>query len=210
MKTIVYDIETRTLELPSWRVDQHNKSWKPPANYRDPVKIEEKRKGDLEALGEKTQFDFYRHEIVSLASYCLETQQLFCLTLLDDPREILSQWDEWVRDQVGSDLMQLVTWSGSQFDDRVILAHRVRFGLEPLVQCSRRIDLCQDYKSPWKGLGLKTAALGLGLEIDTPDIDGSDVQSLIDAGDKETIRLYNISDVKILSKLFNIYETYYK
>lgn len=181
---------------------------KPAANLKDPVKIAASIEEKTAERNEKLALDWDCCRIVALGWVDVGSNEPVCLTCVDEQQEA------WVLTEFWTSYRQhdtaLVTFNGLKFDLPVLLTRSIDLGVKhPPMNLNR-------FKTPhidvWQFLtrdGARQFPHGLGFyakkyDFTTLDkVNGSDVASLVAAGEWEKVREHCLSDVGLTHAVAN-------
>jgi len=196
---IVLDIETIARPASQGELEHWRKRWTPPANYKDPVKIDAKRKEDEEKWLYKRQFTAAGARMISCAVCVVEEEIAHAEAVSsDDICDICS----WLRDYLGEfHDYKLITYKGRTFD-LPIVARSLADANVRLKKPVGKWGVVDLYEYPfYRTGGLKQWCKVFGIEFDD-SIDGSNIAELYEAKRWEEIRGYNLEDVHITGELY--------
>ncbi len=184
-------------ELQNWRV-----KWKPPANYKDPEKIEAKKFEDEAKWLDKRQFNPSGAKMISIAACSVESDGSILNHNVSSGDDI-TKLTTWFRDYLAEfHDYKLITYNGRSFDLPIIARSLADSGvrLKRPVGKWGVVDLYEYpfYRTPG---GLKYWCKVFGIEFDD-SIDGSNVRELHEQGNWDEIERYNLDDVRITGELY--------
>lgn len=201
---VVIDIETATLPVTQEEITAAMAEYSPPSNYKDPEVIA-RHKANYMATIEKKLKDEKRFSIggkrmISCALGVADTRKREVRDIMswasDDLIEITRGMVKYL-DQFSD--YRLVGWNHTNFDLPEVIKSFIKTGVRPSSKPSKWdvIDLC---RTPFYKTSMKDVAAAF--ELETMDMDGSDVQALYEAKDWDKIREYNEHDVYLTGMIY--------
>jgi Predicted 3'-5' exonuclease related to the exonuclease domain of PolB len=225
---LVLDLETG--HAPQAAIDAAMAAWKPPANIKDPEKIEARRKEAMTKIREK--------------SALLDAAPIICVAMMTDRERVvfsgmgksefqIDDWQVYHSDDERVMLLELRSWlDGVTTPETTIVGHGVRgFDLPKLrsAYVRHRLQLpgilqpkvgdepgnpMVDTMSLYRAFSVENrdnyfcsldeTARGLGIESGKPIISGKDVPDLHARGETETILTYCCLDVATTGCAFHL------
>lgn len=201
---VVIDIETVTDPVTVEDVQSFMEEYTPPANYKTEEAIAKHRK--------KTESEAIEKIRKERAFHILGKRMVSCaLGIADINTGQVAQVESWQGDDLSIITHGIVAYLNQFKEYRLIGWNHVNFDLPEVIKSFAKtrvrprfrplkwdvIDLCN---KPFYRTSLKDAVKAFGLG--NPELDGSAVASLYEAGDWETIKSYNEQDVVWTGQLY--------
>ena len=208
MINITVDIET----IPDQREGAYERTIlniKPPANYKDPEKIEAYVNEKAGQAYRDTALNGLYGQICGIGYKIEDEPAHFLSAARISERELLKGF--WRRIESPrldrSSKWNRVHWVGHNiidFDLRFLRQRSWVNGVKPLWLPDREGEYCTDLMWKWAGWRkyVKLSELAQAFGLDYPDADGSLVWDWVQAGDWVTLRDYNIAQVEVTAEIY--------
>ena len=204
---IVIDIETVTNPVTAAEIELAMAEYEPPKSYKKAETIEKHRMAFMGSAGQRLAdakrftlggkrmisisagiADEYRGEVVNIESFASDDLSI----VVKGFTEYVSEFREYC----------LIGWNQDRFDVPEMIRSFRLTGIKPKTPPVKwgSVDLCNNNKSPYKGMKLKEAAKAMGIKA--MGLTGDSVAKLHEQGDWETIKKYNEDDVRITGELY--------
>jgi predicted PolB exonuclease-like 3'-5' exonuclease len=219
---LVLDIETVPLE-DALTAPYPESQRTPPANYKSEdaiAKWREKDRADWQqARVKECSLNPRLGRIVSIGMQRGDDELYYDATDVRDEERLLGRFWEAVAAARG----KVVTWNGS-WDLRFLLLRSIAHGITPTVPPSVTRDWFKKYTSfphfdckavltnwdvPKAGEGLTEWATFLGIEGKTDGVTGADVYGMVQRGEWDALREYNMADVRATAAVYSKIAPYF-
>lgn len=201
---VVIDIETLVLPPTAEEIEAFASNWKPPANIKDPERIEARRQEAFanipKAIEDEKRFTLGGKRMICCALGTISRTGSGVTAIESYSGDDLGKITKGIVDYLDRfDSYRLIGWNHRSFDLPEICKAFRQTGVRPRSRPGKW-DLVDLMQFPFERKGLKATAQAFGLEV--MDVNGSDVQSLYDAGQWDKIREYNEHDVRITGEIY--------
>lgn len=206
MPLICVDIETIGVKPDPITLGAWEASWKPPANYKDPSKIEARKAEQRQAYIKDRSLTVEGAQVISVALAMVSGDSALSLEVKCSENEV----------EIAKTIMEYVSewnafgWLGfniKRFDLPIMALLLYRHGIELPVKPGKwetvdLFDIVRDFNRP-EGTpgGLKYWAKVFGVASENP-LTGADVAGLWEEGNLQDIAAYNAEDVRTTIRLY--------
>jgi len=200
---IAFDIETVKNHLADEFYAEH-KSYKAPANYTDPAKIESYiEKARLKDAGMSGLY-WYTGKVCCISMECVKTKERWSVYSTNE-KEVLEETTVILNEHINK---KLIGKSSADFDVPFLIGRYLVNGVKAPLILNHKAEDVDNYfsysRSNKQRTKLDTYAFALGLPTKT--LSGDKVQGLYDEGKLEAIKDYCEHDVYIVAEMARRYQ----
>ena len=200
---IVFDLETVAVPMTPEIMARRLEDYKPPANYKDPVKIEAHRKEFIESVEERHKFRVGGCRIVSAAFGEIVDGDVVNIQgkCHEDPAQVVKFAVDYLDEYPE---YRLIGYNILGFDLPQLMFALHKYNLR--LRCPQSKWAPIDMMDKWRGYGMKELAESFGIPTMKDEagntLDGGAVGGLFDLGALDVIEAYNKHDVLMEGHLF--------